>query len=51
MFDNKPQEATMLLFCRICYPTALSIRICDLKFIPINQKNRKLRQITNQPAH
>ena len=31
------KEATRLLFCRICYPTALSIRIFDPQLIPINQ--------------
>ena len=34
----KSPETTWLLFCRICYPTALNIRICDPKLIPINQK-------------
>ena len=26
------------MFCRICYPTAKNIRICDPKNTPINQK-------------
>ena len=30
-------ETTRLMFCRICYPTAKNIRICDPKNIPINQ--------------
>ena len=32
------KETARLLFCRICYPTAKSIRICDPKFILINHK-------------
>ena len=32
------RETARLMFCRICYPTASNIRICDPKNIPINQK-------------
>ena len=52
-------ETAKLMFCRICYPTALNIRIFNPILIPFNQKigsNRienpytQFRQIINQPA-
>ena len=37
-FLSRSIKATRLMFCRICYPTASNIRICDPKNIPINQQ-------------